>query len=157
MLIFPPTLQPDRARPVRRVSGSKNPHFPSPSHRPEKGVFCKKSHFPCGPLRKKGDFLTENSHIQDEGKRGFLDPGTCFSRKWGFGPVWGRGNPNPDGTTALLCGRMSCPRHDTFTSKSILLSRQGFAKWDTQIPSWECLHTTIPKPKGPCRTKSATA
>ena len=89
---LPPT--PDRAPNPhfleKRVSGSKNPHFPSPSHDLEKGSFPSKNpHFPCVPLVEKRDFLTENSLFQAEGKWGFLDPKTLFSRKWGFGALSG--------------------------------------------------------------------
>ena len=90
----------------KRVSGSKNPPFPpSPSH----------DHFPCVPLREKGDFLTENSLFQAEGGNGgFLDPEILFSRKWGFGALSGVGGipiqkHSPDTFRRLFGDFPDCP------------------------------------------------
>ena len=62
--------------------------FPLALEMAGKGSFLsKKPHFPCAPLWKKGDFLTESSLFLDEGN-GVLSPETLFSRKWGgFGAL----------------------------------------------------------------------
>ena len=52
-----PDRRPNPHFPEKRVSGSKNPHFPSPSQRLEKGVFGPKIPiFYVFPCRKKGFF-----------------------------------------------------------------------------------------------------
>ena len=74
--------------------GVKKPAFPSALTRAGKGSFRSKDpHVRCVPLQQRGDFLTENSLFlfQDEGKTGFLDPETLFSRKGGFGACLGSG------------------------------------------------------------------
>ena len=83
-LAIPPT-------PGKEGSGSKNPHFSSPSHDLEKGVFCQTIPiFPVFPCRKKGIF-DRKLPFPGQGKRRFLDPETLFSRKWGFGTLSGIG------------------------------------------------------------------
>ena len=53
--------------------------------------------------------MTEYSHFQDEGKRGFWDPETLFSRIWGFGPLSGVGGiPNVAAILSLASGELSC-------------------------------------------------
>ena len=80
----------------KRVSGSQNPHFPSPSHGLEKGVFGQKIlHFPCVPLQEKGGFLTENS-LSSPGRAemGVFGPRNPLFQKMGVrGSLWGRGSP----------------------------------------------------------------
>ena len=68
----------------RGFRGPKTPHLPL---RPEKEFSVKK---PQGKSLN-GDFLTENSLLRPEGKWGFLDPETLFSRKWAFGLLSGVG------------------------------------------------------------------
>ena len=93
-LAIPPT--PDRAPDPhfleKRVSGSKNPHFPSAWKR-EFSV-KKKSPFSLCSLVEKREFLTENSLFQAErGNGGFWAPEPSFPGNGDSGPVWGRGNP----------------------------------------------------------------
>ena len=77
----------------KRVSGPKNPHFPSPSHGPEKGVFDQKIPiFPAFPCRKKkGGILAENPPFPGRVEMALLDPETLFPRKWGFRALSGVG------------------------------------------------------------------
>ena len=50
--------------------------------------------------------MTENSLFRDEGKWGFLDPDTLFSRKWGFGESQGGpGDSQGQGSLETRCFR----------------------------------------------------
>ena len=72
--------------------GFQKTHFPSPLKGLEREFSAPKIPiFHVFPCRKKGDFLTENSLFQNEGKWGHRTPVTLFSRKWGFGPLSGVG------------------------------------------------------------------
>ena len=92
----PPT--PDRAPNPhvleKRVLGSKNTHFPSPSHGLEKGVFCEKIPiFPVSLAERRG-FFDRKLPFPGRGEMGvFWTPNPLFQEMGIRGPVWGRGNP----------------------------------------------------------------
>ena len=70
----------------KRVSESKNPHFPPP----QKRVFrVKNPHVYTERYKENGDFLTRNTLFWGGGKWGFLDSETLFPRFWGFRPLSG--------------------------------------------------------------------
>ena len=72
----------------KRASGSKNPHFPSFWKRE---FSVKKKPFFCKGMGILGPKTPFSSLCKGDGKWGFLDPETLFSRKWGFGPLSGVG------------------------------------------------------------------
>ena len=79
----------------KRVSGSKNPHFPSPLQRLEKGVFGPKIPiFYVFPCRKMGIFGPKTPFSRTRGN-GVFGPRNLLFQEMGIrAPVWGRGNPN---------------------------------------------------------------
>ena len=77
----------------KRVSGSKNPHFPSPLQRLEKGVFGPKIPiFYVFPCRKKGICSQKTPFSTTRGNGSFRTPKPSIRA-----PVWGQGNPNAGG------------------------------------------------------------
>ena len=85
----------------KRVSGSKNPHFPSPLQHIEKGIFYV---FPC---RKKGGFFDRKLPFPERGEMGVFGPrNPLFQEMEIRAPVWGQGNPKPisDTHTHTLSG-----------------------------------------------------
>ena len=99
-------LTPDRGQNPhfleKRVSGSKNPHFPSPLWRLEKGVFGKNPHFLwVFPCRKKG-FFDRKLPFQERGKMGVFGARNPLFQEMGIrAPVWNQGNPNTKTRTSL--------------------------------------------------------
>ena len=80
---IPPT--PDRAPNPhfleKRAPGSKNPHFPSPSHDLEKGVFCQKSPVSLCSLVEKRGFFDRKLPFPDRGEMGVFGPGTLPEKR----------------------------------------------------------------------------
>ena len=79
-----------------KKEGFQGRRSPTPiSPRPGKGSFLSKNPISLCSLVEKRGFLTENSFstsCEGEGKLGFSDPETLFSRKkWGFGALSGVG------------------------------------------------------------------
>ena len=79
----------------KRVSRSKNPHFPSPLQRLEKGVFGPKiPFFYVCPCRKKRGFFDRKLPFPERGEMGVFGPRNPLFQEMGIrAPVWGWGNP----------------------------------------------------------------